>query len=72
MIVLDESRLTYGTLGMILQDYDIQTNPYFVEEHREKIDKFIEEHQIDGEALADKIVDVIEHGLRVIDISKNK
>lgn len=71
MIVLDESRLTYGTLGMILQDYDIQATPYFTEEYREKINKFVEEHQIDGEELVDKIVDVVIHGLKVVDISKN-
>jgi predicted nucleic acid-binding protein len=71
MIVLDESRLTYGTLGMILQDYDIQATPYFTEEYREKINKFVEEHQIDGEELVDKIVDVVIHGLKIVDISKN-
>ena len=62
MIIVDENKLSYTTLVRLANDYHYEEN---------ELDEFIEEHQFNGEALADKIVDVIEHGLRIVDISKN-
>ena len=62
MIIVDENKLSYTTLVRLANDYHYEEN---------ELDDFVEKHQFDGEALADKIVDVIEHGLKVIDISKN-
>lgn len=62
MIILDENKLSYTTLVRLANDYHYEEN---------ELDDFIEKHLFDGEALVDKIVDVIEHGLRVVDIFKN-
>ena len=62
MIILNENKLSYTTLVRLANDYHYEEN---------ELDEFIEKYYFDGEALADKIVNVIEHGLKVVDISKN-
>lgn len=52
MIIIDESKLTYGTISMIGQDLDISSEgyylPYDLKEYVDKVIKAIKEENENG------------------------
>ena len=66
MIILDENRLTNGTLSMIGQDYGIKipsvTN---IEAYEEFIDDIVKRFKFDIDEFKEKLVSVIMNGIKV-------
>lgn len=66
MIILDENRLTNGTLSMIGQDYDMKipsiTN---VEAYEKFIDDVVERFKFDLDEFKEKLVNIIKDNLKV-------
>ena len=66
MIILDENRLTNGTLSMIGQDYGMKmpsiTN---VEVYEEFIDDVVERFKFDIDEFKEKLVNIIKDNLKV-------
>ena len=66
MIILDESRLTNGTLSMIGQDYDMKMpNMMDVEAYEEFIDDVVERFKFDLDEFKEKLVNIIKDNLKV-------
>lgn len=66
MIILDENRLTNGTLSMIGQDYGMKipsvTN---VEAYEEFIDDVVERFKFDIDEFKEKLVSAIMNGIKI-------
>ena len=66
MIILDENRLTNGTLSMIGQDYGMKipsvTN---IEAYEEFIDDIVKRFKFDIDEFKEKLVSVIMNGIKV-------
>ena len=66
MIILDENRLTNGTLSMIGQDYGMKipsvTN---IEAYEEFIDDVVKRFKFDIDEFKEKLVSVIMNGIKV-------
>ncbi len=66
MIILDESRLTNGTLSMIGQDYDMKMpNMMDVEAYEEFIDDVVERFKFDIDEFKEKLVSAIMNGIKI-------
>lgn len=66
MIILDESRLTNGTLSMIGQDYGMKipsvTN---VEAYEEFIDDVVERFKFDIDDFKERLINAIMNGIKI-------
>ena len=66
MIILDESRLTNGTLAMIGQDYGMKipsvTN---VEAYEEFIDDVVERFKFDIDDFKERLISAIMNGIKI-------
>ena len=66
MIILDENRLTNGTLSMIGQDYGMKipsvTN---IEAYEEFIDNIVKRFKFDIDEFKEKLVSAIMNGIKV-------
>ena len=66
MIILDESKLTNGTLLMIGQDYGMKTPSVTnVEAYEEFIDDVVKRFKFDIDEFKEKLVSVIMNGIKV-------
>ena len=68
MIILDESRLTSGTLLMIAQDYEMledDFNPMDAESYDRTVEAVVNRFKFDLDELKEKLVNIIKDNLKV-------
>lgn len=62
MIILDESKLTNGTLSMIGQDYGMKMD---VEAYEEFIDDVVERFKFDVDDFKERLVSAVMNGIKI-------
>ena len=67
MIVLDESKLTNGTLAMIGQDYGMQLSSptEHPEWYEQEIDMIVDRFKFDIDSFKERIIEAIKNGIKV-------
>ena len=67
MIVLDESRLTNGTLAMIGQDYGMKlSSPIELPEwYEQEIDMIVDRFKFDIDSFKESLIEAIKNGIKV-------
>ena len=67
MIVLDESKLTNGTLAMIGQDYGMKLSSPIEhpEWYEQEIDMIVDRFKFDIDSFKERIIEVIKNGIKV-------
>ena len=67
MIVLDESRLTNGTLAMIGQDYGMKLSSPIEhpEWYEQEIDMIVDRFKFDIDSFKERLIEAIKSGIKV-------
>ena len=65
MIILDESRLTNGTLLMIAQDYEMLEDPIDKESYDRNVEAVVNRFKFDLDGFKKKLVNIIKDNLKV-------
>ena len=65
MIILDESRLTNGTLLMIAQDYEMLEDPIDIENYDRNVEAVVNRFKFDLDEFKEKLVNIIKDNLKV-------
>ena len=67
MIVLDETKLSNGTLMMIGEDYGMEVNPYEVnqDEYYSYIKSIVERFKFDTEDFKERLVKIVKDGIKI-------
>ena len=67
MIILDESKLTYGTLAMIGQDYGMQLSSptEHPEWYEQEIDMIVDRFKFDIDDFKEKLVSAVMNGIKI-------
>lgn len=65
MIILDENRLTNGTLLMIAQDYEMLEDPIDTENYDRNVEAVVNRFKFDLDEFKEKLVNIIKDNLKV-------
>jgi hypothetical protein len=65
VIILDESRLTNGTLLMIAQDYEMLEDPIDIENYDRNVEAVVNRFKFDLDEFKKKLVNIIKDNLKV-------
>jgi hypothetical protein len=65
VIILDESRLTNGTLLMIGQDYEMLESPIDIENYDRNVEAVVNRFKFDLDEFKEKLVNIIKDNLKV-------
>lgn len=68
MIILDESRLTNGTLLMIAQDYEMledDFNPMDTESYDRSIEAVVNRFKFDIDSFKERIIEAIKNNIKI-------
>lgn len=68
MIILDESRLTNGTLLMIAQDYEMledDFNPMDTESYDRNIEAVVNRFKFDIDSFKERIIEAIKNNIKI-------
>ena len=65
MIILDESRLTNGTLLMIAQDYEMLEDPIDIENYNRNVEAVVNRFKFDLDEFKEKLVNIIKDNLKI-------
>ena len=67
MIIVDESKLRYGTLAQIAEDYDMKYDyaNYEVETYEAFIDSLVERLAFDVDEFKERILNIVKNNLKI-------